>query len=176
MLPLLLCVMLADPRVEPKGKAEVRLEFSSKTFDPLKPGKETVKGVLINNTGKPIQVPSFYDGTKVQLIALPREKGFGRWEMNLFVRAGVRTTVEVKPMKRHVLFELKLAEVLPVKREGKAMYGWSWPARSAPPSSPAAGRTGVVTPGKIKFVVRFAGEGGKAESPPVELEIVEGKK
>src|SRR5262245_50970907 len=62
MLPLLLCVMLTEPRIEPPGKAELRLVFSAKTFDPLKPGKETVKGVIINNTAKPIKVPADYDG------------------------------------------------------------------------------------------------------------------
>jgi hypothetical protein len=177
MLPLLLCVMFADPAVEPTGKAELRLEFSAKKFDPMKPGEETVKGVIVNNTGKPIQVPMYYDGRTAQLVAQPRGGPFGRWETRLFVRSPLaRKTVEVKPSARHVIFELKLADILRTNRDGKQPFGWSWVARSAPPPSPAVSRAGEVFPGKIKFVLRFGETATKAESPPAELEIVTGKK
>src|SRR5262245_33838154 len=114
MLPLLLCVMLAGQPVEPPGKVEVRLEFSSKTFDPMKPGKETVKGVLINNTDRPVPVPAWYDGRYVQIKAVPRE-GVGSWELMLYAPKDEKMKWgELKPGARKVLFELKLAEAMPL--------------------------------------------------------------
>jgi hypothetical protein len=176
MLPLLFLVLLAEPPVEPSGKAELRLEFSSKTFDPMKPGKETLKGVIINNTGKPIKVPMDYDGNALQIEAL--RSGTARsWTMSLYVRVPHKPKwVEVKPGARKVLFELQLADAMPIKREGASPLTWGWIARRGCPASPAVDSSGGVVFGKTKYALRLNGKGLKAESLPVELEIVASKK
>src|SRR5262245_19741602 len=103
MLTFLLCALVVEPRVEPAGKVEIRLEFSSKTFEPLKPGKETVKGVVVNNTGKPIMVPTVYDGRAVQIETRPRAKKVRGWNLRLFVHERRDPKwVELKPGARKV--------------------------------------------------------------------------
>ncbi len=171
MFAFLLLLPCAD--AEPTGKAEIKLEFSHPRFAPLKPGKETVKAVLVNNTGKPIKVPARLDNGALRLVA-PAEKAAGiRFEMTLFVRDRREAEwAEVKAGARRVLFELALADILPSKREPKAMYGWDWPARMMSPPSPAHGSKGEVAHGKIRLKAVLNGMGVKAESPAAELEIV----
>jgi hypothetical protein len=177
MLPLLFCALLAEPRIEPPGKAELRLEFSSKKFDPLKPGKETVRGVIINNTGKPIKVPTDYDGKALQMKALLDGKAFDRKPMNLYVRGGHEPKwVELKPGARKVLFEWKLADIMPTKRAESAPLEWGSNVRFGSPASPAVDYRGGIVFGKTRYVLRFNGKGVMAESPKAGLEIVASKK
>jgi hypothetical protein len=143
----------------------------------MKPGKETVKGVLINNTGKPIKVPTDYDGNALQMKALLDGKAFGRGPMYLYVRGPHEPKwVELKPGARKVLFEWKLADIMPTKREGAAPLEWHSNARFSSPASPAVDHSGGIVFGKAKYVLHFKGKGIKAESSSVELEIVAAKK
>lgn len=177
-MPLLLCAVLAHQPVEPPGKVELRLVFSSEKFDPTRPGKETVKGIVVNNSGKPVPVPAWYDGRYAQIKAGPRE-AVGSWELMLYGPMDEKMKwVEVRPGARKVLFELKLAEAMPLKREKGASLQWWWYAKFlTPPASPALNREGSVVAGKMALHLRLADEKGfKVESPKVEVEVVAGKK
>ena len=115
-----------------KSGLTLSLVLSEELYDPVVPGKGSLKCVLRNETSRSIRIPSGYDVDTVRLECGPHV-----WLNRLIEdqdakspenRRDAVTMVHVSPNEERVLFELPLDDILAkgVTSRGDKKRKWSW--------------------------------------------------
>jgi hypothetical protein len=151
---------------EKQEPVEVRLELSTKEFNPSEPGKAVLRCRVRNRTQETLSAPSIYDD-KTRLFA---QGPVGR-PLTLFLRFKAK----FKPAKldagqEAVAFELPLGEIL-LPRGKDWPYFWEWDARPMAPLSPIYQLRNKGFVDRATFWVQTQVRGRKVTSPKVELKV-----